>query len=144
MSLIDTEKMAKISSGAAFETVKSRSEADLDLMDVGELLRLRGEIDRRLPATALNNMNLEEELVRQYLRVQHLQDESMLDMEASPNQKAAVSHQVASTLQHLVKMQTDFHTAERFKKVEGLMVKAMKQLPIDVAKDFLDAYERLA
>lgn len=141
--MFDPEKQARIRSGEAFTTPSERSNAELDLLDVDELLRLRGEIDKRLPAVALNDMNLEEELVRQYLRVQSLQEDVLSDEGVPANQRAQVASAVASTLQQLVKMQSEFHTAERFKKIENLMVKHMKQLPLETAQAFLDAYEHL-
>lgn len=137
----DTEKLKGIRSGEVFEKRDRSYFGEIDLMDVDELLRLRTEIDQRLPATRLSEMNLEEELVRQYLQVQALQSAVMEDKDTPASQKAQVATTVASTLQHLVKMQTDYHTAERFKALENLMIKHFKTLPIDVVEKFLADYE---
>lgn len=115
----------------------------LEHMDVGELLALRAEIDGRLPATALKDMNLEDELVRQFLQVKALQSQVMGNDEVPANQLAQVAGQVTSTLQALVKMQDQHQTAERFKEIEGLVIKYMKKLPLEVAEAFLNEYEGL-
>ena len=141
--MIDHDKLAQIRSGAAFSAPGDPLRAQLDLLDVGELLSLRSQIDQRLPATQLNQMNLEEELVRQYLQVQELQRTTMESMDTPANQKAQVANSVATTLQHLVRMQTEFHTAERFKAIESLMIKHFKTMPLDVVERFLKDYEAL-
>jgi hypothetical protein len=51
---------------------------------------------------------------------------------------------VAATLVQLTRLQTELHTAERFKTLEGLMIRYFKRLPADVVRDFLDEYEQLA
>lgn len=117
---------------------------DLNTLSEDELLALKDEIEARLPARSLKDMNLEEELVSQYMRVKSLQTRVLDDEGIPTNQVAQVAAQVASTLQQLVKMQTDFHTAERFKKLEGFMIKHMKNMPLDLAEKFLDDYEKLA
>lgn len=140
---LNTEKLNGIRSGEAFDTRDRTYFGEIDLMDVEELLRLRAEIDSRLPATRLSDMNLEEELVRQYLQIQALQTVVMEDKTTPANQKAQVAATVANTLQHLVKMQTEYHTAERFKAIENLMIKYFKTLPLDVVEKFMDEYEAM-
>jgi len=122
----------------------ANSSNDVSQMDLDALLRLRGEIDARLPAKSLKELNLEEELVVQFLAVKSLQMSVIDDSSTPANQKAQVASQVATTLQHLVKMQSEYHTAERFKVIENLMVKYMKRLPLNVAEAFLEEYEQLA
>jgi len=112
-------------------------------MDVGVLLNLRHEIDKTLPSTSLSGMNLETELVMQYHRVKELQRVVMEDLETPANQRAQVAGQVASVLGQLTKMQSEFHTAERFKSIENLMIEYMKRLPVDVAEAFLNEYEAI-
>jgi uncharacterized protein (UPF0147 family) len=109
-----------------------------------ELRQLRSEIEAMLPQDNLSNLNLETELVRQYRKVLELQDDVLTDDTVPANQRAQVAGQVASTLQHLIKMQTEFHTAERFKALENLMIKHMRRLPKDVAEAFLDEYAEVA
>jgi len=116
----------------------------LDALSTGDLLILKSQVEQRLPARSLKEMNLEEELVEQYLTVKALQERVLSGEGVSPSQLAQVANQVAGTLQQLVKMQTEYHTSERFKAIEGLMVKYMRRLPLSVAEDFLAEYEALA
>lgn len=112
-------------------------------MSVSELLSLRTEIDKLLPATSLSEMNLERELVLQFLKAREMQERVLEDIDTPANQKAQVMNQVASTLQQLIKMQAEYHTSERFKAIENVMIKYMKRLPLDVAEAFIDEYEQL-
>ena len=136
--MIDEAKRAEIETQFKGERT---AKPTLASMTEAELRQLRSEIESRLPADSLSAINLETELVRQYRKVMDLQDSVMNDDETPANQKAQVAGQVASTLQHLIKMQSEFHTAERFKALENLMIKHMKKLPKDVAEAFLDDYE---
>lgn len=117
---------------------------DIDEMEIDELLALKDQIEVRLPNRSLKAMNLEEELVEQYMKVKALQNRVLNDEGIPANQVAQCAGQVASTLQALVKMQTELHTAERFKKLEGLLIKHLRTLPQEVAERFIDDYERMA
>jgi hypothetical protein len=112
-------------------------------LTVEQLLAMREEIDKKLPARSLKDMNLEEELVIQFIKVKTLQESVLTDPDVPANQRAQVSSAVANTLQHLVKMQTEFHTAERFKTIENLLIKHMKTWPRDLAEKFIQEYEAL-
>ena len=141
MSMIDQEKLAAIkASMAAGEVVRD----PLQDMSEADLRRLRADIDRVLPErTTLADMDMPKELMEQFQRVKDLQDEVLGDEDVPANQKAQVAGQVASTLQQLVKMQTDFYNAERFRSIENLMIKFMKKMPLDVATEFVAEYEKL-
>ena len=141
--MIDEAKMAQVRaamSGAKEDEVEG---LDLDAMSVDELRELRDEIDRRLPEEKLSQMDLTQELLSQYRLVQRLQTDVLEDDEVPANQRAQVAGQVASTLQQLVKMQTEFHNAERFRAIENLLIKSIKLMPLDVAESFIAEYERL-
>ena len=139
--MIDSERLAEVRTaiaggGSARDPLESMSHA--------ELRRLRGEIDRLLPdKQTLGEMDMPSELVNQYQVVKDLQDSVISDDEVPANQRAQVAGAVASTLQQLVKMQSDFYTAERFRCIENLMIQYMKKLPLDEANRFLDEYEKL-
>jgi hypothetical protein len=138
--MIDEEKRAQV--GTSMRGDRSAKTA-LTTLTESELRMLRAEIETLLPGDVLREMNLEEELVRQYRKVVLLQDEVLKDDEIPANQRAQVAGQVASTLQHLIKMQTEFHTSERFKEIENLMIKHMRALPKDVAEAFLADYAKV-
>ena len=92
--MIDIEKLDKIRSGEAFQGDTDKLTTMLSTLDLGELLALRSQIDARLPMTQLSEMNLEEELVRQYLTVQAVQTACLADSETPANQKAQVANSV--------------------------------------------------
>lgn len=136
--MIDKDKLAGIRSGAAFPL--SAKALNIEIMDQSELLRLRGEIDKRLPAT-LQDLDLERELLHQFVRVKELQEVVLDDDRVAANQKAQVASAVAATLQQLVKMQTDWNTSERLKEIEGRLIKALVKMPNEYLEDFFEWYE---
>jgi uncharacterized protein (UPF0147 family) len=125
-----------------FEEPPSIREQLMEMTDP-ELMEIRDVIETLLPADNLSTIDLEKELVRQYRKVLHLQEQVLHDDEVPANQRAQVAGQVASTLQQLIKMQTEFHTSERFKAIENLLIKHLKTLPRDVAEKFVNEYEAL-
>lgn len=141
--MLNEQRYEEVSSGEAFGDEKPQIYSDIQDWNVEELLNLRAEIDRLLPSTKLKEMDLEKELVLQYHKVVALQTRVLGDDRTPANQLAQVSNAVAGTLQQLVTMQAKFHTSERFKKMESLMIHYMKKLPLDVAEAFLDEYEKL-
>lgn len=116
----------------------------LEHMDVGELLALRAGIDGRLPAISLKGLNLEEELVRQFLQVKALQTQVMNNDEIPANQLAQVAGQVSSILQVLVKMQIDVGRDEQMKRIEDALLEAVRTLPDKERVAFFDRYEKIA
>lgn len=106
------------------------------------LLALRAEIDAALPPARLSAMNLEEELVLQFKTAKALQTITLGEATTEANKKAQVVNTTAATLQALVKMQADFYTAERFKRIELLLIETLRTLPQDAVADFFERYER--
>lgn len=137
--MIDVDKVERMKA----QEVPGFRPATLAALPEEELRRLRDEITGLLPPSTLASMNLETELIDQYRRVTQLQREVFEDEEIPANQKAQVAGQVATTLQQLVKMQSEFHTAERFKLLENLMIVYMRKMPLELAEQFLADYERL-
>lgn len=118
------------------------SDIMLDHLTPMELYTLRGRIDAVLPTASMAELNLEEETVRQYQTVKALQA-NVLGGNDEPNKKASVVQACATALQMLAKMQGDVHTSERFKRIENLMIKYLKLLPVETAEAFIDQYGRL-
>ena len=140
--MIDDQKLAQVQAAMA-GTAPEKEGFDLDTMSVEELRELRDEIDRRLPEEKLSQMDLTQELLSQYRLVQRLQSDVLGDDDIPANQRAQVAGQVASTLQQLVKMQTEFQNAERFRAIENLLIKSIKLMPRDAAEAFIAEYEKL-
>ena len=140
--MIDDAKLAQVQAAMA-GTEPEKEGFDLDAMSVDELRELRDEIDRRLPEDKLSQMDLTQELLSQYRLVQRLQSDVLDNEEVPANQRAQVAGQVASTLQQLVKMQTEFQNAERFRSIENLLIQCLKLMPLHVAEKFVNEYESL-
>lgn len=138
--MLDKEKYARVLSGEEFEP-DNHGFGRLDGMSVGELLSLRGEIDKMLPSTALRDMDLESELVLQYHRATELQNDVLQDERVPANQMAQVMNATASVLQQLVAMQTKFHTAERLKEIESRLIRALEKVAPEHLTEFFAWYE---
>lgn len=137
-ALIAPTTPAKVTSVGGVRTIDN-----LDGMDVDELIELRDEIDARLPATALADLNLAEELVLQFQKVKHLQTKVLQETKTSAQQKAAVANSCASALAQLVKMQTELHNAERLKMIEQALIQVMRDQPEHIQQAFFEKYERV-
>lgn len=116
---------------------------DLNKFSEAELLILRHEIDSRLPITKLSDMNLERELTLQFRVAQTLQARVVEDDDIPANQKAQVMNSVATTLQSLVKMQAEYYTPERLKKIESALVVCLNGWPVEQTEEFFKQYERM-
>lgn len=103
------------------------------------LLRLREMVDQHLPERKLATINLEDELVGQYQMAKALQLQVLNDNEES-SKKATVMNACTSSLQNLIKMQTDLFAAERFKQVETHLIHSLNMLSVEAQRAFIDAY----
>lgn len=123
---------------------QASTSTDLGLEHYSEedLLELLERIVVLLPASQLKDIDLEKELVLQYRQAKLLQQTIREDSSIPANQKAQVMNTVASTLQALVKMQTDFYTFERFKQIETALIRQLNQWPEEDTKEFFRRYEQ--
>jgi hypothetical protein len=115
---------------------------DISLYSQTELFSLRQRIDALLPEMDINKIDLEEEVVRQFMTVKNLQS-TVLQGAEEANKKAAVINACTAALAALAKMQVELHTAERFKKIENLMIRYIKLMPKELAEQFLEKYTNL-
>lgn len=139
--MIDENKYNRIVEGTEFAPQPEERFTYMDALALDELLAMRTAIDARLPATALKDMNLEQELVTQYLKVVALQEKVLLDERTPANQLAQVSNSVAATLQQLVSMQSKFHTSERLKEIEARLIRTLNKIPDEYVQEFFKWYE---
>jgi len=142
--MIDHEKLGRIQSGEAFIRPPLHGLPDLSYKSIEELLDLRRAIDKALPSTSLQQMNLEEELVLQYHRVVELQAKTLSSEDIPANQQAQVTNSVASILQQLVKMQSDLGRDEQLKRMETSLLEAIETLPDQEKAAFFERYEVIA
>lgn len=143
--MIDEDKLKRIKALTSGESVGAQPDLGPSLSDLSEkeLRKLRADVDALLPVDKLVQLDMHAELMAQYRTVQDLQDETLNDPDCPPNYKAQVAGQVASTMQHLIKMQADFYNTGRFRAIENLMIQYMKKLPLKDAHAFLEAYEKI-
>lgn len=134
MAFIDTRRS---------DVIDVNPNVSLEHYTLSDLLSLRASIERRLPAKALRDMNLERELILQHQASLELQNEVLRDDETPANQKSQVANATATVLQQLIKLQETVYTTERLKSIENKLIEALNTLPTDVQERFLDAYEML-
>ena len=132
----------KISFDKALTEDKPDNKYNLEWYTEDELLELRSRVTALLPASKLRDMDLEQELVFQHRQAALLQQSVLADTSVPPNQKSQVLNSVNATLQDLVKMQKDYYTFERFKRIETLLIRFLNTLPTEQVEDFITKYER--
>ena len=116
----------------------------LSVLPDSELRRVKFFIDQRLPSSEIGSLNLEEELVQQYLLVKDLQDSVISDISIPANQKATVANSVASTLSQLIKLQEDLKREENLKLMEAVLIEVVKTFKDSDKEEFFSEYNRLA
>lgn len=141
--MIDENKVKEISTRQEPSSPTASSGFKWASLPTETLLRYLDEIKACLPPTALVDMNMEEELIRQYQAVRALQSTIIDDLDTPVNQKAQVANSVASSLGRLAELQLSIYSSERFKRVETLLIRHLSKLPEDVAAAFINDYEQL-
>lgn len=84
-------------------------------------------------------LDLNQELLAQYEKAQTMLRDAELE-EAPLNYRVQALNAISSIINQIVKMQTDLHTLEEIKKIEGALVAALKKFP-DLQQEFLDEYK---
>lgn len=141
--MINRDKFDALSRKAPKIDVPDTDIVDVSKLDLNGLLSLRMRIDAQLPARALADVNLEEELVIQFTQVKTLLDTVITDDDIPANQKAQVANSCSSLLGQLTQMQSKLYDAERVKALEAALIKALLTLPEATQKSFFAEYERL-
>lgn len=114
---------------------------ELEGLDVEDLIRLRQEVDKRLPLQSLRDLNMEKELLLQLLTAQQLQRDVLADQDVPANQRAQTVNAVAAALSTIAKLQVEVHTSERLKKIEQVLIDTLQTLPLEAQERFLEGYE---
>lgn len=141
--LFSSEKLTQLSQPKAEAPTRRASVSDLDHLSVEDLLDLRGQIDRRLPATSLADLNLETELVLQLQQIKHLYAAVSDERDVPANQKAQIANSLTAIISNLSKLQQELYTSERIKAIETALLKALEIMPADAKQRFIDVYERI-
>lgn len=118
-------------------------QVNLTGMPVAELLELRAQIDEKLPVKDLSDVDLNRELVLQMLQTQRLQSDVLKDDETPANQRAQVANAVAAIIAQLAKLQTEVYTSERLKRIEQVVIEAVRSMPLEQQANWMAGYRRL-
>lgn len=87
---------------------------------------------------ALQELDLETELLKQYQKAQDMLESSS----GEPlNQKAQTLNSITNILQAIIKSQQDLYSIERLKTLENTLIKVLQDFP-EIKHQFLDAYEK--
>lgn len=118
-------------------------ELDLERLPIDELLNIRSQVEQRLPAKSLKDLDLAKELVLQVLALQAMQQRALEDDDTPVNQLAQAANSLSAALTNLVKLQTDVYNSERFKRVEQILIETLQALPAAQQEAFLGKYEEM-
>lgn len=125
------------------DEISVHHEVNLDDLDEAELYALYLDVGARLPSKHLRDISIEQELVTQYKQAQALQGRVLKSNAIPANQLSQVLNTVSSSLGALAKLQKEVYTSERLKRLESLLLQALRTMPIEAQTTFLTEYERL-
>lgn len=116
--------------------------APFRLESLGEaaLIDLRAQLDNHL-TLKLSDLNLAEELALQFKQAKALYNDIATDDDIAANQKAQVLNTVTNIIATITKSQTELYNAERLKKLETAVLKALKTLPLPEQEAFFELYK---
>lgn len=110
------------------------------------LLKPESEKDEKpaettVTATSLNELDLDKELLAQYIDAKNFLKDVKHDSEIPLNQKAQILNTITSILQNIIKMQQDLHSVERMKVIENTLIETLKNHE-QLRDAFLKDYEK--
>lgn len=123
----------------AATTAASPALADLTTT---QLIALRHEIDKLLPATTFSELDVEQELLLQYALAKELMNDTHAGS-VPANQKAQVLNACSGVLETLSRTQATIFNAERVKAMEAALEKAFQGVSVEIRTAFYDRYEEL-
>lgn len=114
-------------------------------MDELSLLNMRQEIDLLLPTKFLADLDMEQELVAQYMLAKLLQNnvQMAVDKGVSDKEKGQLLRMATTTLESLIKLQNATYTSERIKHVEVALAGAFDEIDLEIRNKFFTKYKAL-
>lgn len=103
-----------------------------------DIARLRERCNALLPS--LSDLDLNQELVLQYIGAKALLKRANEDEDTPLNQVAQVVNSAAALLKQLAGVQIELHTAEKNRLQENALIDALKMFP-ELHEAFLKEYE---
>lgn len=96
---------------------------------------------KAVTAKKLDELDLDKELLEQYIQATQLR-EDVKDDEAIPiNQKAQLMNTISGILQSIIKSQQELHSIERMKLIENTLIEVLKNHE-NLKEAFLADYEK--
>lgn len=115
---------------------------DLESFTMIQLLKLREQIERRLPPRDMGEMDMQGELMMQYQLAKALQN-AVLESAGTPaNQKAQVMNTCTAVLEQVTKLKIAAFNAERVKAMEIALERAFKGVASELKNDFYTQYTK--
>lgn len=112
---------------------------DFDMDDARTPHEDRPKLQFDAPLKNLNELDTAQELMLQYQRAENLAGSVLTDVDVPPNQRAQVLAAVTAVLSQIIKLQTDLHNSQQFKRIEMIMIDTLKAFP-EMQAAFMDAY----
>lgn len=112
---------------------------DFDMDDARTPPEDKPRIHYSAPLKTLNELDTAEELMIQYQRAENLAGNVLNDADIPPNQRAQVLAAVTAVLGQIIKLQTDLHNSQQFKRIEMILIDTLKAFP-EMQVAFMDAY----
>lgn len=97
--------------------------------------------DDTLGVAGLHTIDLLGETVRLFRQTKRLLSKVLVDAGTPPNQKAQVANSLAGLLKTLVVQQTDLYNAERLKRLEQVVIRLVRDMPVEQQEAFMREYE---
>lgn len=141
--MFDTEKPRVSLKNEEKPPKVGRSPVLWEHMTEAERLAHYQDLREFLPAIALKDMDVEQELMLQYQTLKAAQREALDDPETTTSAKASISNSVSSTLAKVASLQIEIYSSERFKNIEMALIRLLGKLPEDQAREFLEEYKKV-
>ncbi len=93
------------------------------------------------PLKTLADLDTPTELMLQYQRAETLAQSVLTDPDIAANQKAQVLAAVTAVLTQIIKLQTELHNSEEFKRIEMTLADTLKRFP-ELQEDFMSNLRR--
>jgi len=111
---------------------------DITNLSRRELRQLRDAIDAELGE--LSRLNLEQELVQQFLDTREVLAETRDDPDIEPQKLASLQNSCTTLLAQLTKAQKALYSTERIKAMEQALFATLEDCP-EVAEKFINDYQ---
>lgn len=114
---------------------------DLDGLTLIELLDLRNRINSRLPPSSLRDLNLEQELILQFMHARELLATASQSTSLKDNQTAQLVGACTALIKQIGDMQKSVYSSERMKRLESSLIEVLNAADHSLREKFVKLYE---